>query len=228
MMTNNKCPNGCKLPKTVSGLYEDEGKWYFGKMKFRYCPCCGAMMPNTLAVVRKFFSEFRLDSRLEKAERLLYKSEFNAAAREAFVVVEEVLRKKTGLDSHGVKLVNEALSYETDKKSGTITKLPLIKINNLLTESEKNEQDGLRFMLMGFFQGARNIFQHNQVGAPASNILAVIIQASYCLTLLDGNSLTKNAKWIKTSIDYNDVFKNMPSRIQRLKLQWALRRRKKK
>lgn len=228
MMTNNKCPNGCKLPKTVSGLYEDEGKWYFGKRKFRYCPCCGAMMPETLEAVKNFFSVLRLDPRLEKAERLLYKSEFNAAAREAFVVVEDVLRKKTGLDLHGVKLVNEALSYETDKKSGTITKLPLIKINNLLMESEKNEQDGLRFMLMGFFQGARNIFQHNQVGEKPSSILAVIIQASYCLTLLDGGSFTKDAKWIRTSMDYKDVFKNMPSRIQRLRLRWALRRWKKK
>ena len=46
--------------------------------------------------------------------------------REAFVVVEQALREKSGLDLHGVDLVNKALNYEVDKKTGQITKTPLL------------------------------------------------------------------------------------------------------
>lgn len=113
-----------------------------------------------------------------------------------------------------------------NKKSGQITKSPLIQINNLITDSEKNEQEGVRFMLMGFFQGARNIFQHNKVGSGGSDVLSIIIQASYFLNLLDGHSITKFGEWVQTKVDYYDIYQNMPSSIDRLKLRCILRFRK--
>lgn len=124
---------------------------------------------------------------------------------------------------HGVDLVNKALNYEVDKKSGQITKSPLIALNNLVTDSEKNEQEGIRFMLMGFFQGARNIFQHNDVGHGLAGVLPVIIQASYYLYLLDGGSITKHGRWIPHKMDYYDVYMNKPNLFDRLKLRSILR-----
>ena len=204
-------------------MVEEDGKYSFGYHDFIFCPECGEMMPQTHEAVKNFFAVYHLNPQLDRVEQLIYKSEFDAAAREAFVVVETILRKKSGLDLHGVDLVNKALNYEVDKKSGQITKRPLIALNNLVTDSEKNEQEGARFMLMGFFQGARNIYQHNDVGHGLQGALPVIVQASYFLYLLDGGSITKHAKWIPYKMDYYDVYLNMPNPIDRLKLKCILR-----
>lgn len=223
MLRRYKCHNHCELPHRKKVLIEADGKWSFGYQDFIYCPVCGEMMPQTYEAIKNFFAVYHLNSKLDRAEQLIYKSEFNAAAREAFVVVETTLRDKSGLDSHGVDLVNKALSYSEDKKSGQITKSPLIQLNKLITDSEKNEQEGVRFMLMGFFQGARNIFQHNIVGSGGSDVLTIIIQASYFLNLLDGHSITKHGKWIPHKIDYYDVYMNMTNPFDRLKLICTLR-----
>ena len=42
-------------------------------------------------------------------------------------------------------------------------------------------------MLMGFFQGPRNLYQHNHIGSGVSNSISVIIEASFFLHLLDGH-----------------------------------------
>lgn len=46
-----------------------------------------------------FFKVYNIHSALTNAVQLIYKSEFESAAREAFVVVENYLKKKSGLDS---------------------------------------------------------------------------------------------------------------------------------
>ena len=183
-------------------------------------------MPYTLQTVKDFFDVYHLHPKLQKAERLIYKSEFESAAREAFVVVETVLREKSGLDLHGFELATKALKFEVDKQTGEVTKQPLISINDLKTESEKNEQDGIRYMLMGFFQGVRNLYQHNHIGSGASNSLMVVLNASFYLNLLDGHSITKKGKWLTTKVDYREIYKNMPNPIDRIRLLHSLKKRK--
>lgn len=122
-------------------------------------------MPETLEKVRGFFEIYHIHPDLKRVEGLIYKSEFEAAAREAFVSVESVLKEKSGLESHGIDLATRALSFEFDKKTGELKKSPLIALNSLKTDSGRNEQEGIRYMLMGFFQGPRNIFHHNHVEA---------------------------------------------------------------
>ena len=56
-----------------------------------------------------------------------------------------------------------------DKQTCAIKRAPLIAINGLKNESERNEQDGIRYMLMGFFQGPRNLYQDNHIGSGVSN-----------------------------------------------------------
>ena len=74
------------------------------------------------------------------------------------MTVENYLKKKSGFDSHGFDLATKALSFEIDKQTGEIKKPPLIAINDLKNESDRNEQDGIRYMLMGFFQGPQNLY----------------------------------------------------------------------
>jgi len=107
-----------------------------------------------------------------------------------------------------------------------ITKQPLIAINGLKTDSERNEQDGLRYMLMGFFRGYRNIYQHNNVGSGVSNVLSIVIEASFILSVLDGHSVTKNGRWIPRKMNVKEIYKCMPNPFDRIRLILLLLRRR--
>lgn len=219
------CPNGCKLPPRKRVLGENKNHTYgFDYFDYSYCPVCGSLMPYTRKKIEDFFEIYHIHPKLQNAERLVLKSEYDSAAREAFVVVETVLRKKSGLDLHGFDLATKALKYEVDKQTGEVIKRPLIAINDLKTESEKNEQDGIRYMLMGFFQGVRNLYQHNHIGSGASNALTVLLDASFFLNLLDGHSITKRGQWIPTNINYRDIYNHMPKRLDRIKLRHMLKK----
>jgi len=218
------CPNGCKLPPRIQVLKENKNHTYsYGYDDFSYCPVCGGLMPYTLEKVRDFFELYNIHPKLDNAVRLIYKSEFESAAREAFVVVETVLRQKSGLDLHGFDLATKALKFEVDKQ-GELTKVPLIAINDLKTESDKNEQDGIRYMLMGFFQGPRNLYQHRHIGSGASNSISMVLDASFFLRLLDGHSITKNGRWIPTKVSYQEIYDNTPKLIDRIRLVHALKK----
>ena len=224
----NVCPNGCVLPSTKRTLVKRNNHTYaFEKPRYNYCPKCGSMMPHTINTVETFLDLCHIDSRLQHAEQLVYKSEFEAAVREAFVVVETELRKKSGLDLHGQNLVTKALKFEVDKHSGQVVKQPLIAINDLKTESDKNEQDGIRLMLMGFFQGVRNLYLHNHIGSGAATSFTAIINASFFLRLLDGHSITKNGRWLPTRINLNETRQNTPKRVDRIRLQQMIKKSKK-
>lgn len=106
---------------------------------FSFCPICGSLMPYSLNKIKNFFEVYNIHPSLKRALNLVYKSEFEAAAREAFVILETELRKKSGLDSHGFDLATKALKFEVDSKSGVVTKPPLIAINDLKTKSDRNE-----------------------------------------------------------------------------------------
>lgn len=223
------CPNGCKLPLRKKELQRDENNSYkYDYVNFTYCPVCGGLMPSTLQIIKSFFDIYHIHPKLEKAKRLLYKSEFESAAREAFVVVETVLREKSGLDNNGFDLATKALKFEVNKQTGEITKQPLIAINDLKTDSEKNEQEGIRYMLMGFFQGVRNLYQHNHIGSGASNAINIVLNASFFLTLLDGHSMTKNAEWIMSRINYREIYDNIQNPIDRIRFLQSLKKRKKR
>ena len=222
------CPNHCNLPARRKELREfEDGTYGFGYKDFKFCPCCGSLMPESLNKLKNFFDVYDIHPTLDKALKLLYKSEFEAASREAFVTLENCLKKKSGLDSHGFDLATKALSFEVDKKTGEIKKAPLIAINELKTESNRNEQEGIRYMLMGFFQGPRNLYQHNHIGSGVSNTISIIIESSFFLNLLDGHSITKNGQWIPVKINYQEIYNKMPKFIDRFRLIRMLKKRTK-
>lgn len=220
------CPNGCSLPPRKKQLREyRNGTYGFDFYDFTFCPCCGSLMPYSLKKLKGFFEVYNIHAALSDAVQLIYKSKFESAAREAFVAVENYLKKKSGLDSHGFDLATRALSFEIDKQTGEIKRAPLIAINDLKNESERNEQDGIRYMLMGFFQGPRNLYQHNHIGSGVSNSISVIIEASFFLHLLDGHSITQNGRWIPETVDYREIYQKMPKRIDRWRLVRLLKKR---
>lgn len=187
-------------------------------MVFTFCPWCGSLMPYSPKKLKGFFEVYNIHAVLSDAVQLIYKSAFESVAREAFVAVENYLKKNSGLDSHGFDLATRALSFEIDKQTGEIKRAPLIAINDLKNEFERNEQEGIRYMLTGFFQRPRNLYQHNHIGSGVSNSISVIIEASFFLQLLDGHSITQNGRWIPEKVDYREIYQKMPKRIDRWKL----------
>lgn len=180
------CPNGCSLPPRKKQLREySNGIYGFDFYDFTFCPCCGSLMPYSLKKLKGFFEVYNIYAALSDAVQLIYKSEFESAAREAFVAMESYLKN----------------------------------------ESERNKQDGIRYMLMGFFQGPRNLYQHNHIGSGVSNSISVIIEASFFLHLLDGHSITQNGRWIPETVDYREIYQKMPKRIHRWKLMRLLKKR---
>ena len=222
------CPNGCKLPprrKTL--IYNKNNTYSFGYHDFPFCPMCGSLMSYSLKKIDRFFDVYNLHPALNSCLELLKKSEYESAVREALIILETTIKDKSGLDSHGFDLMTKALKFEVDKKTGQVTKYPLIAINDLKTESDRNEQDGIRYMLMGFFQGPRNLYLHNQIGSGVDNSISIIIQTSFFLKLLDGHSITKNGHWVKTKVDYNEILRKTPRGIDRIRIVRMLKRREK-
>ncbi len=66
--------------------------------------------------------------------------------------LRNLLQEKSGLELDGVSLVNMALSEKN----------PIIKLNKLETETEKNIQEGTRFLLVGLYKAIRNPRSHEQ------------------------------------------------------------------
>ena len=221
-----KCPNGCNYPYRKKAIRENDNHTYcFAKYDVPFCPKCGHLMPKSLHKLRGFFEVYNIHPKLDDAVNLIYKSEFESAVREASITLENVLREKSKLDLHGFDLATKALSFEIDKKTGEFIKRPLVSINKLETESNRNEQEGIRYMLMGFFQGPRNLYLHNHIGSGPSNALSILIEVSFFLHLLDGHSITKNGHWIPSNINFKDIYDNMPRPIDRWKLKRMLKQR---
>lgn len=219
----DNCKNKIKLKRTI--IQHSDGTYTFGYNDFRFCPCCGALMPKYKEKLRLFFELYDLHPDLERAKSLLLKSEFEAAIREAAVTLENSIKEKSGLNNlHGKDLASKALRMEYDKATEKIKTPPLIAINGLKTESDRNEQEGFMMMLMGFFQGIRNLVQHNHIPAGVNMQVTQIFEVSYFLYLLEGeHSILKPAHWVRGSTRWIDIYKNMPRLIDRVYLRISLR-----
>lgn len=82
-------------------------------------------------------------------EELLQENYFHAVLEAAKSLLDR-LREMTGLSEDGTALVDKALSVKN----------PLIAMNTLRTESERNQQNGLREMINGVIHMVRNVTAH--------------------------------------------------------------------
>jgi uncharacterized protein (TIGR02391 family) len=82
-------------------------------------------------------------------EELLKENYFHAVLEAAKSICERV-RTLSGLTTDGSDLYNEAFSLKN----------PLVALNSLRTESERNEQNGLKEMMQGVHHMVRNVRAH--------------------------------------------------------------------
>lgn len=83
-----------------------------------------------------------------KAELLV--SNYFHSVFEAVKSIADRIRTKTNLNEDGQKLIDKAFSIQ----------LPLIQINDLITETERNEHTGLAQLIKGLFSMIRNPTAH--------------------------------------------------------------------
>ena len=228
-MKKYKCNDcGSTIIIAKQPIPNEDGTYTFDYPTPRFCGVCGAMSPYHLGVLENLFAIYGLNERLDRARNLMMKSEYEAACRECFVVLENTIKSESGINNaHGSTLVNQAFSMTYDKASGTITVFPRIAINSLTTESERNEQDGIKHMLTGFFRGPRNIYQHNRVKVGFGASFAILIQTSFFLDLIiKRHSLLSKPKWIRHSFSTEEIYNKMPKLRDRVfyKLDCSIKR----
>lgn len=190
----------------------------------RFCPFCGNMMPNYRRYILDIFKIYDLNRNLNKARNLMLKSEYESACRECFVVLENAIKKESGIKGmHGSELVSKAFAVKCDKETLAVTQAPLIAINSLSNESEINEQDGVMHMLMGFFRGPRNIYQHNEVRMGFNMSFSILIETSFFLDIIaEKHSLLSKPRWVKTK-NYDtieSIYRKMPNPCDRIVFKW--------
>ena len=101
------------------------------------------------------FEQMNFHPIISKSSQSLYESgHYNLAIFEAFKAVNNFVKNKSERsDLDGKNLMSTCFS----------TKSPILKLNNMNTESEINEQEGFMFLFMGAMQGIRNPLAHDEV-----------------------------------------------------------------
>ncbi|MFR3413136.1 MAG: hypothetical protein ACLTS1_12080 [Coprococcus sp.] len=130
------CPNGCSLPPRKKQLREySNGIYGFDFYDFTFCPCCGSLMPYSLKKLKGFFEVYNIHAALSDAVQLIYKSEFESAARRSLRGCGKLSQRSQAWIRMDSNLATRALSFEIDKQTGEIKRAPLIAINDLKNES---------------------------------------------------------------------------------------------
>ena len=173
---------------------------YKESVKFNYCPKCANPTIIWQKLMEEFFFRAPLSQALDKAIIQFNKFEFEAAARTALIVVEEKVREQTKLSSCGADLFARAFAYKLDT-DGKLVEKPLIRINDLATDEERNEHDGIKLLCMGMTRGIRNIVAHHNADLRPKSCFSILTLCDLVLDLVaDGSILNERVCiWRKVS-----------------------------
>lgn len=90
---------------------------------------------------------------LEVSQSLFESGHYSQAIFEALKAVNNLVKERTGLSLDGKDLMSKAFREEN----------PIIKLNELNTQSDKDEQEGFKFLYMGAIVGIRNPKAHETI-----------------------------------------------------------------
>ena len=109
---------------------------------------------DTAELPSYLFDKIRLHPRIRRVSKSLFNSgHYAEAIFAAFKAVNNFTKKKAGLSIDGKDLM--AKTFNEDK--------PIIKLNKLSNQSERDEQQGFRFLFMGAMVGIRNPKAHEDI-----------------------------------------------------------------
>ena len=132
----------------------------------------------------ELFRKLRLHLKIQEVSKKLFiDGHYAQAIFEAFKVVNNAVKEKSGIDDKdGQTLMAHVFSCS----------FPVLALNSLKSQSEKDEQDGFKFLFMGAMAGIRNPKAHENVKqADPYRTLHYLIFASLLMTKVDESKITK-------------------------------------
>jgi len=100
------------------------------------------------------FDSMRFHPKIAEASRTLFKDgHYRDAILRAFIEVNNSVKAKARLEVDGKALMSQAFRVDN----------PVIRLNELKTPSEKDEQEGFMFLFMGAMVGIRNPKAHDNI-----------------------------------------------------------------
>jgi uncharacterized protein (TIGR02391 family) len=120
--------------------------------------------------------ETRIDERLWDAIRSSYENRnYTGAIQDTMYFLSDLIRERSGLEGDGVTLVGQAFGGGS----------PLLKVNQLKTESEKNVQKGIEQLFRGLYQAVRNPRSHGKHSDTEEDAIAIILFMNYLVKTID-------------------------------------------
>ena len=132
-----------------------------------------------------------IDDRLWSAVQSAYESgNYSAAIVDSVFYLSELIRSKSGLDSDGHVLVGGAFGGQN----------PIIKVNSLHTESEREEQRGIEQLLRGIYTAIRNPRSHEKRNDSAETADVLITFIGWLIGLIDKSKSPFDTEQIIASV----------------------------
>ncbi|MFH0846918.1 MAG: TIGR02391 family protein [Chloroflexota bacterium] len=136
-----------------------------------------------LTTAQELYDTLVTDKELRKATNNLFKDGYYArAVEEAYKCLNNIIKTKSGCASDGSDLMNQVFSEKN----------PMLKLNNLKTKSEKDEQVGYMQIFGGCMTGIRNprAHEHQKVDSPEV-ALELLVWANHLMRTVDNAKRTK-------------------------------------
>jgi len=136
---------------------------------------------------------------------------YTGAIKTSVLYLTDCIRERTNLDLDGDKLILQSFSVSS----------PLIRLNDLKTETEKNEQIGTMMMLQGIYKAIRNPRNHDLKVDNRFTCDSIIILINYFICIVkkakllfdydEFYAIVDDVHFDK-SIEYSDeIIKNIPT-----------------
>lgn len=100
---------------------------------------------------------------------------YSHAILDAMHYMSEIIREKSGVDGDGHGLIGAAFGGQS----------PILRVNKLQTETERNVQKGLEQVLRGMYQAIRNPRSHEQIEDTKNTADAIIYFVNYLLSIIN-------------------------------------------
>lgn len=124
------------------------------------------------------------DQSLRSTSRKLFMDgHYKQAVEEAYKCLNNFVKKRSGLHKDGADLMQQAFSENN----------PILKLNNLRSESERNEQKGYMLIFSGCMTGVRNPRAHEHMHTDSPEVaLQLLMWASHLMTRASNAKKTRN------------------------------------
>lgn len=117
-------------------------------------PAAIAEPKDSVELPLNIYDSMQFHPKVIEASRKLFQDEhYRDAIYRAFVEVNNLVKKKANSQLDGRALMSEVFRLEN----------PIIKLNPLITQSDRDEQEGFMFLFMGAMEGIRNPKAHENI-----------------------------------------------------------------